>query len=222
MGERMGCNELPENALDPAEGMGPANAAAHVPPAPLQGALEALLHSRYAGKGPDFTESDVRLFFSALPCKLFEGLVAFDETGVVFYANAAACRVLRRTRTELLSEAGQPLNTTARVEPNRHVASEQDSIIRLEYNGMTVQLRVPGPGGELFEQVAVTDRKWLNFPYFRPGVSAEKVIQAMGEPQRREANRLIYNCGAGEADEPVVFEISEGTVERIVFNYYVD
>ena len=46
--------------------------------------------------------------------------------------------------------------------------------------------------------------------------------QALGEPQRREGNRLIYDCSSSEVNEPVVFEISEGTVQRIVFNYYVD
>lgn len=87
---------------------------------------------------------------------------------------------------------------------------------------MEVQLRKPGPGGEMFEHVAVTKRTWLNFPYFRPGVSEDNVIAALGEPERREDNRLIYNCGSSEADAPLVFEIQNEAVERIVFNYYVD
>ncbi len=132
-------------------------------------------------------------------------------------------KLMARSRAGLEAEAGRPINTTVRVEPNRHVSGVQDSIIRLDYaDGLTVQLRIPGPGGELIEQIVVTDRKWLNFPYFRPGVSAERVIQALGEPQRREGNRMIYDCATGEVPKPVFFEISEGTVERIVFNYYVD
>lgn len=164
-----------------------------------------------SGSGAENTTADIQPV--ANDSMGIGGCRQFTETGLKLEA---------RSRAGLQAEAGRPINTTVRVEPNRHVADVQDSIIRLEYDGMTVQLRVPGPGGELFEQVAVTDRKWLNFPYFRPGVSAEKVIQAIGEPQRRADNRLIYNCGASEADEPVVFEISEGTVQRIVFNYYVD
>lgn len=131
-------------------------------------------------------------------------------------------KLAARTRSALESEAGRPLNITARVEQNRHMPAMADSIFQYEYDGLTVRLRRAGPGGELFEQVIVTDRKWLNFPYFRPGVSAEKVIQVMGAPQGRVDNQLIYRCGDSEAEEPVVFEISEGAVQRIVFNYYVD
>ncbi len=127
-----------------------------------------------------------------------------------------------RTRAELEAEAGRPFKTTAQVEPNRHVPNVQDSILRFEYDGMTIQMRKPGPGGEMFEHVAVSKRKWLNFPFFQPGLSETNLIAAIGEPQRRGENRLIYTCGGGEVENPVVFEMNEGAVERIVFNYYVD
>ena len=127
-----------------------------------------------------------------------------------------------RTRAGLVAEAGRPIRTAVAVEPNRHAPAEKDSILRFEYDGMTVQMRKPGPGGELFEYVAVSKRKWLNFPYFQPGVTEANVIKAIGEPQRREGQNLVYTCGGGEVENPVVFETSEGVVERIVFNYYVD
>lgn len=143
---------------------------------------------------------------------------------------AAGCQQFAReglklkatTRAELEAEAGRPLSTSVTVEANRHVPNVQDSIFRFEYDGMTVQMRKPGAGNELFEHVAVSKRKWLNFPFFQPGVSVENLMQAIGEPQRRDGNRLVYTCGGGEADEPVVFETSNGVVERIIFNYYVD
>lgn len=131
-------------------------------------------------------------------------------------------KLAARSRAELLTEAGRPTKTEVEVVPNRHVPDQQDSIIRMEYDGMTVQLRRPGPGGEMFEYVAVTKRKWLNFPFFKPGVSEENVVTAMGEPQRRDARQLIYECGGGEVENPVVFELEDGAVQRIVFNYYVD
>ena len=127
-----------------------------------------------------------------------------------------------RTRAELQAEAGRPINTSVTVEPNRHVPNVQDSIFRFDYDGLTVQMRKPGPGGEMFEYVAVTDREWLNFPFFQPGVSVANLTTAIGQPQRRDGDRLIYTCGGGEVEEPVVFETHDGSVERIVFNYYVD
>ena len=127
-----------------------------------------------------------------------------------------------RTRAALEAEAGRPTKTSHVVEPNRHVPNVQDSIITFEYDGLTVRMRKPGPGGELFESVAVSKRKWLNFPFFQPGVSVENLIKAIGEPQRREGDNLVYTCGGGEVENPIVFETSKGTVQQIVFNYYVD
>ncbi|HEY0811085.1 MAG TPA: hypothetical protein VGD49_13040 [Longimicrobiales bacterium] len=156
------------------------------------------------------------------------------QQGAASQANArdtvAACqqfareglKLKARNRAELDAEIGNPGYIQVTTEPNRHVPNAQDSIIRLESDGLIVQVRKPGPGGELFEQVEVSQRKWLNFPYFRPGVSASDVVAALGQPRRREANRLIYNCGESEAEEPIVFELEDGAVQRIVFNYYVD
>ena len=127
-----------------------------------------------------------------------------------------------RTREQLAAEAGRPSKTEVEVVANRHVPAQQDSIIRLHYDGMIVQLRKPGPGGEMFEYVSVDKRKWLNFPFFKPGVTIENLVVAIGEPQRREGNNLIYNCGGGEVENPVVFETDGRAVQRIVFNYYVD
>ena len=127
-----------------------------------------------------------------------------------------------KSRAGLQAEAGSPAKTAIQVEPNRHLPAAQDSIFRLQYDGMTVQLRKPGPGGELLERVTVSKRKWLTYPYFQPGVSAANVIAVLGEPQRRDGDWLIYTCGGGEAEAPVVFETKDGTVQRIVFNYYVD
>lgn len=145
-------------------------------------------------------------------------------------SSADACRqftneglkLKAKSRAGLEAEVGRPLRTSVEVVPNRHVSGMQDSIIRYQYDGLIVQMRKPGPGGEMFEHVAVADRKWLNFPYFRPGVSEQKVIEALGEPQRRAVNQLIYECGGGEVENPVVFELDGNAVERIVFNYYVD
>ena len=145
-------------------------------------------------------------------------------------AAAAACQQFTReglklkakSRAGLVAEAGPPLDVSERVEPNRHVAGAQDSIIRYVYDGMVVQVRRPGPGGEMFEHVTVSSRKWLNFPFFRPGLSQSNLLGVLGQPQRAEANRLTYECGGGEVENPVVFEMKDGTVQRIVFNYYVD
>jgi hypothetical protein len=127
-----------------------------------------------------------------------------------------------RTRAALEAEVGRPTKTEVEVVANRHMPDQQDSIIRLHYDGVIVQLRKPGSGGEMFEYAAVDKRKWLNFPYFKPGVGNDNVIAAIGEPQRRDGKRLVYNCAGGEAEEPIVFETDGTTVQRIVFNYYVD
>jgi hypothetical protein len=143
---------------------------------------------------------------------------------------AAACqqftrdglKLKARTRAQLVAEAGGPLDTGERVEPNRHTPGAQDSIIRFVYDGMIVQVRKPGPSNEMFEHVTVSSRKWLNFPYFRPGLTEANLTGVLGEPQQRAAGKLTYECGGGEVENPVVFEMKDGAVQRIVFNYYVD
>ena len=142
------------------------------------------------------------------------GCVQFTRSGLKLSA---------RSRAALQAEAGRPMTSHVTVEPNRHVPGQYDSIFQLQFGeGLKVQIRKPGPGSEMVEYVEVTKRKWLNFPYFQPGVGADKVIAAMGEPQRREGDNLVYTCGGGEVENPVVFRIEDGNVEAIVFNYYVD
>lgn len=150
---------------------------------------------------------------AASPADLAQRCSTFVHTGLKLQA---------KTRAGLLAEVGRPLKTVAHVVPNRHVPEQQDSLFRFEYEGMIVNMRKPGPGGEMFENVIITKRKRLNYPYFNPGVKIEQVIAAIGEPQQRDGNRLVYICGGGEVEEPVVFAISEGAVDSIAFNYYVD
>src|SRR5688500_2227244 len=93
-------------------------------------------------------------------------------------AAARACQQFTReglklkakTREQLVAEAVRPLDTSERVESNRHVPGTQDSIIRYGYDGMVVQIRKPGQGADMFEHVTVASRKWLNCPFFRPGL----------------------------------------------------
>ena len=89
---------------------------------------------------------------SAQPADAAAGCKQFTNEGLNLKA---------RSRAELATEVGRASKTEVEVVPNRHDPGQQDSIIRLEYDGMTVQLRKPGPGGEMFEYVSVSKRKWL-------------------------------------------------------------
>jgi hypothetical protein len=134
----------------------------------------------------------------------------------------AGLKLKAKTRAQLVTEAGRPLDTSERVEPNRHIPATQDSIIRYVYDGMIVQIRKPAQGADMFEHVTVASRKWVNFPFFRPGLTETNLVAVMGEPQRRADGKLIYECGGGEVENPVIFEMKDGAVQRIVFSYYVD
>lgn len=147
------------------------------------------------------------------PAEVAQRCSAFVTTGLKLKA---------KTRAGMEAEVGRPMKTVVHVVPNRHDPAQQDSLFRFEYEGMVVNMRRPGPGGEMFENVIIKKRKRLNYPYFNPGVTEERVIAAIGEPQQRQPGQLIYTCGSTESEEPVVFLTSGGAVDSIIFNYYVD
>lgn len=142
------------------------------------------------------------------------------ERCAAFVANGLA--VAQRTRTELREEFGAPDTVIARTEPNRHSPGATDSLFTARYPGLTIEIRKPARGGDMAERMTVTYPRHLT--YAEPGIGARetRVIELLGEPATRNADRLTYECGAGPVSSPVTFVIENAVVREVVFAFYVD
>jgi hypothetical protein len=131
-------------------------------------------------------------------------------------------RVPVATRKELAAALGASDSIHARAQPNRHDPSVTDSLVTVHYAGLTAVHLLPGGERDLVDHVIVTDNRHLRSDV-GIGAEAEAVVARFGQPVRRSGAELVFQCGEEiAADAPIVFQLANGRVQRIVFNYYVD
>jgi hypothetical protein len=125
------------------------------------------------------------------------------------------------TRAMLQARFGAPDSMIATAQPNRHVEGVTDSLFTIFYNGLTVDVHMPGGGSDMPVHVDVEHNRYVAFPRIGIGAAADSVIAALGPPTRREDAALVYDCGEA-VEQPVRFALSGGRVSRITIAYYVD
>lgn len=142
--------------------------------------------------------------------------------------SAPSCRGLERQilAAEVAPDAlvrafGPPRRRAAETEPNRHLPDATDTLVTLSWEGLEVRLRDPPGKAPLPQRALVRSARFVRHPELAPGTSAVAVVQALGEPGRRRADALVYDCGTG-ASQPVTFHLREGRVERIEVSFHVD
>ena len=124
------------------------------------------------------------------------------------------------TRAGLEGRFGAPDSVSVRTVPNRHVAGETDSLFTVQYPGLVAGIHTAG-GRDLPAHVVVDDDRFLRAGAPGPGDTGAAVVAALGEPTRRTATALVYECGP-EVEEPVTFHLRDGVVQRVEIGYYVD
>lgn len=125
------------------------------------------------------------------------------------------------TRAGLTGRFGAPDTVLVEPVPNRHVPDQTDTIATVRYDGLEVEIYVVTGGRELPDHAIVTDARFLALPALGPGAPAARLERALGPPTTRAGDTLTWSCGS-EVDEPVSFRISEGVVDRIWVDWYVD
>lgn len=117
---------------------------------------------------------------------------------------------------------GEPDSVHAQAVTNRHDPARTDTIVTLHYPGARYIVYVVTAGGELPELADIASNAHLR--YTRPGIGTpvDSLRAWFGEPTRRTAGELEYECLACEVPQPVTFHVRDGRVRRIVFDFYVD
>ena len=135
---------------------------------------------------------------------------------------AEALAVTGTTRADIRAQLGEPAEITAATEPNRHIPDAIDSLFTMTYTGIVFSLRTPPQAGDMLERAHVTDNAHLLWSEPGIGVTAERVIELIGEPAEREPDLLHYACGTGPVSEPVFVVIRDSVVQAVIFDFYVD
>lgn len=129
--------------------------------------------------------------------------------------------VVPATRGALRDRFGPADSTHTATEPNRHMPEATDSLFVVFYPGLVVSLRRPSGGDDMADLVEITDGRYVHHAALRIGAPAARVLAALGEPVRRDAAALVYDCTEG-AEQPVTFLLRNGAVAAIRIDYYVD
>jgi hypothetical protein len=127
-----------------------------------------------------------------------------------------------RTREQLRGELGEPLQEAFATEPNRHVADATDTISVIRYRELEAQFRI-AMGRDHLESMIVRGNRHLRYGAPAIGTPEARLIGLLGEPARRERDRIEYYCGPEPMpDVPIGFSLENGEVREITFYYYVD
>ncbi len=110
--------------------------------------------------------------------------------------------------------------------PFGHRAESGDSVVRLEYPGLSIGLyRVLPERRDLLGHVVLSDSSWPNpFLVVRVGASPDAVRAALGTPDVRQddENEMIWEYSAGENDETIGFRFNGKRLSRIEWTLYID
>lgn len=150
--------------------------------------------------------------------------VAAEPVDCDTYADRALL-VRANSREGFVAALGEPDSVKTVTWPNRHDATVTDTIVALHFAELSAVLWRPGHEGasELLEHVEVRGNRHLRWPTLGIGAAADEITATLGRPAERSPSRMVYRCGADEAEaEPLVFMLAAGTVERVMFNWYVD
>lgn len=134
-----------------------------------------------------------------------------------------AARAANLDRSGALARLGAADSVGARAVSNRHDPSITDTVVTLHYPASRyVYYVVTAAGRDLLDLAVIGSNEHLR--HARPGIGtpADSVRAWFGAPARATDAELEYECAACEVAQPVTFEIDDGRVRRIRFDYYVD
>ena len=126
-------------------------------------------------------------------------------------------------RAGTIDRLGAPDSTSARSTTNRHDPQVVDSIVTLHYPGARYVFYVVTRARRDLLDLAVIESD-AHLRHAAPGIGSpvDSVRAWLGEPLAERPGAIEYDCLTCEVPLPVTFEIENGRVRRILFDYYVD
>jgi hypothetical protein len=128
---------------------------------------------------------------------------------------------VQKTEAGVIADFGTPRRIETKSVPNAHVPSKPDQLRTLVYDGMTMSfLRVTNTGGELPAGMVVTGKTWVVKWYLGVGATEKLILDTLGTPKARTAATLTYVYSL--APSTTTFHLANGTVTKVVWEYYID
>jgi hypothetical protein len=100
-------------------------------------------------------------------------------------------------RTAVTSQFGRPDSTQSEPTPNKHNPAQTDSTVTVFYPGLRLHYIVLGAkegGTDVLYRADVSSNRYLKYPSLGIGASREAIVNAVGEPEERTADRARYSC----------------------------
>lgn len=146
----------------------------------------------------------------------------YERVPLEVYAREGAL-VAGFDREATVARLGPPDSSRSVATTNRHDPQITDSIVTLHYDGgRYVFYVVTQASRDLLELAMITSDEHLRHATPGIGTSADSVRALLGPPVATRPGTLEYDCLTCEVPLPVTFEIENGRVRAIRFDYYVD
>ena len=142
------------------------------------------------------------------------GLREFAGNGLNFKLGA--------TRKEIIQNIGIPVNVESQTVKNRHQPDVMDTVYRLDFDGLTVNI-YDAAGKEIILYQKVSSSKYPVKYGLNVGVSKEKIREILGSPQEVHHDKVIYAYMDDWGYETIiVFSIDENKITAIEWNFPID
>ncbi|HUF13165.1 MAG TPA: hypothetical protein VMN78_08705 [Longimicrobiales bacterium] len=126
-------------------------------------------------------------------------------------------------RAQTVGRLGAPERIEAQPVTNRHDPRITDSIVTLHYpDARYVFYVVTQADRDLLDLAVIRSNRHLRYAPPGIGTPVDSVRALLGEPVAARFDLLEYDCLTCEVPLPVTFELRDGRVHRILFDYYVD
>lgn len=127
-----------------------------------------------------------------------------------------------KTVAEIRKNLGKPLSTSEREVANLHYPDRTDLIRELEYPGLSSTVyRVTEDRKEIVTGVTITGSRYKLRWGLKVGSSIADITTVLGPPTEETAGMATWVAGE-EAPSSVSFYFRNGTVYKIVWNFYID
>ena len=129
-------------------------------------------------------------------------------------------------RSAVATQLGRPDSVRSQPAPNPHNPVQTDTVVDVFYPGLRLHYWVVGAAQaerDIILEIDVSNNRYLKYPSFGIGATAEALVSAFGERGERREDGYRYSCALHVmSGADMDFHFGSDRVQLITYRYYAD